>query len=234
MVTAVPSPPTDVSHHASVVPTPLTDAKRRIVDRLKRLDDATAAELAKALGLTATAVRQHLVSLADVGLVQPRPRPTTGPGRPSQAWVLTPLARELFPDRHGDLTVNLLTSVRNALGEEGLDRVIAERTRSQREAYRAAVVPSGHWRDRAGALAAVRSAEGYLAEVVDDPDGDGVLLVEHHCPICEAATACQGLCQGELELFDEVLGPDVEVVRTQHLLSGDARCVYRIQPVPGA
>lgn len=216
----------------SAVPTPLTDAKRRIVDRLKRLDDATAAELARALGLTSTAVRQHLVSLAEVGLVQPQPRATAGPGRPSQAWVLTPLARELFPDRHGDLTVNLLTSVRNALGEKGLDRVIAERTRSQRAAYRAVVKPSGNWRTRAEALAAVRSAEGYLAEVVDAPDGDGVLLVEHHCPICEAATACQGLCQGELELFDEVLGSDVAVVRTQHLLSGDARCVYRIRPKP--
>lgn len=224
--------PSSAALSATAVPTPLTDAKRRIVDRLKRLDDATAAELAKVLSLTATAVRQHLVSLAEVGLVQPQPRGSPGPGRPSQAWVLTPLARELFPDRHGDLTVNLLTSVRKALGTEGLDRVIAERTRSQGEAYRAVVPSRGAWRTRIEALAAVRSAEGYLAEVVDAPDGDGVLLVEHHCPICEAASACQGLCQGELELFDEVLGADVEVVRTQHLLSGDARCVYRVRSQP--
>ncbi|HEV2310721.1 MAG TPA: hypothetical protein VGU73_09365, partial [Acidimicrobiia bacterium] len=61
------------------------------------------------------------------------------------------------------------------------------------------------------------------------PDGDAVLLVEHHCPVCTAAAACTGLCRGELDLFRTVLGDDVEVERTQHLLSGDARCVYRIR-----
>ena len=42
---------------------------------------------------------------------------------------------------------------------------------------------------------------------IDDPDGKGVLLVEHHCPICTAASACAGLCSSELELFREVHGP---------------------------
>jgi predicted ArsR family transcriptional regulator len=83
-------------------------------------------------------------------------------------------------------------------------------------------------RTRADALARVRTEEGYLAEVVDDPDGHGVLLVEHHCPICTAASACAGLCASELELFREVMGPEVRVERTQHLLSGDRRCTYRL------
>ena len=64
------------------------------------------------------------------------------------------------------------------------------------------------------------------------PDGDDVLLVEHHCPVCSAATACTGLCRGELDLFREVLGDDVEVERTQHLMAGDARCVYRVRRRP--
>ena len=63
----------------------------------------------------------------------------------------------------------------------------------------------------------MRTGEGYLAEVVDAPDGDGLLLIEHHCPICDAAKACTNLCSAELDLFRDVLGPDVEVIRTQHL-----------------
>jgi predicted ArsR family transcriptional regulator len=59
-------------------------------------------------------------------------------------------------------------------------------------------------------------------------DGDAWMLVEHHCPVCEAARACTGLCRTELDLFRATLGPDVEVERTQHLLSGDARCAYRV------
>jgi hypothetical protein len=60
-------------------------------------------------------------------------------------------------------------------------------------------------------------------------DADGsYLLVENHCPICAAATACQGFCRSELQIFQEVLGDDVQVARTEHVLSGARRCAYRI------
>ena len=65
-------------------------------------------------------------------------------------------------------------------------------------------------------------------------DGDGLVLVEHHCPICTAATACPGFCRSELELFRDTLGPDVTVERTAHLLAGDVRCAYLIRPVDAA
>jgi len=59
-------------------------------------------------------------------------------------------------------------------------------------------------------------------------DGVDLLLVERHCPISAAAQTCAGLCGGELDLFRRVLGDDVRVERTQHLLAGDACCAYRI------
>ena len=79
-------------------------------------------------------------------------------------------------------------------------------------------------------LADIRSAEGYLAEVRDGEDGS-LLLLEHHCPVCDAASTCQGLCRSELELFKAALGDDVAVERVQHLLAGDQRCAYRITTV---
>jgi predicted ArsR family transcriptional regulator len=118
--------------------------------------------------------------------------------------------------------------VRTALGDDGLARVIDARAEKQRAAYERAMPKRGSLRARAEALARVRAEEGYVAEVIDDPEGRGVLLVEHHCPICAAATSCPGLCSSELELFRTVLGPQVSVERTQHLLGGDRRCAYRI------
>ncbi len=208
--------------------TGLTDAKRRVLERLKRVDGASAGELAEGLGLTEAGVRQHLDALEELGLVSRQTRPAEGRGRPPVVWSITPLAAELFPDRHGDLTVELLDAVRAAVGDEGLDRVIDARAARQLDAYRA-VVPAGPdatLRRRVGALARQRSVEGYMAEA--RPDGEDVLLIEHHCPVCRAATACQGLCRGELDLFRGVLGEDVTVERTQHLMAGDPRCVYRI------
>ena len=76
-------------------------------------------------------------------------------------------------------------------------------------------------------LADLRREEGYMAEA--RRDGRSWVLVEHHCPICAAATACQGFCRNELALFRSVLGPDVTVERTEYLLEGGDRCAYRIE-----
>ena len=204
--------------------------KRRILERLIRAD-TTVAELARTLDMTEAGVRQHLDALAENGLVASRTRPGEGRGRPPTVWTLTDLAQDLFPDRHDDLTVDLISAVRAALGDEGLQRVIDARTEQQRTAYLKTIPKRGSLRARAEALARVRAEEGYLAEVIDDPEGEGVILVEHHCPICTAASACAGLCTSELELFREVMGDGVRVERTQHLLSGDRRCAYRLTKV---
>jgi len=208
----------------------LGTTKRRLVERLKRAD-ATAGELAQVVGMTEAGVRQHLDALAENGLVTSHTRPAQGRGRPPTVWTLTDLAQDLFPDRHDDLTVELISAVRTALGEKGLARVIDARGEAQHAAYERAVPRRGSLRTRLEALASVRLAEGYDAEVVDDPDGDGLLLVEHHCPICTAAAACPGLCGAELQLFRDVLGPQVDVERTQHVIAGDRRCTYRVTSV---
>jgi predicted ArsR family transcriptional regulator len=204
------------------------DAQRRIVDHLKRSSPCKTADLAEALGISGAAVRPQLAELEDKGLVQQELQPTSGRGRPPSAWSLTPLAIDLFPDRHRDLTVELLEAVRTAVGEEGLEAVLAARDRAQLEVLGEALGDRSDLRERTEVLAAHRTRQGYMAEVVDD--GDALLLVEHHCPVCAAAESCQSLCRNELDLFRDALGPTAEVERTQHLLSGDDRCVYRIRP----
>ena len=203
----------------------LSLSKRRIVDALKRRS-MTGPELARQFDRTAEAMRQQLKDLADHGLIRSAPRTSSGAGRPPMEWSLTDLALDLFPDRHADLTVSLIESIRGAVGDDGRDQVIAQRTAEQLKQYRSRLRGAG---DKLAVLAKLRSDEGYMAEVIDAPDGDGRLLVEHHCPICDAAATCQGLCQGELELFRGALGTKVTVTRDQHLLAGDERCVYRVR-----
>lgn len=208
---------------------PVTAAKRRLLERLKRTGPASARELAEALGLTDVAVRQHLLALQDSGLVEQSMRPAAGRGRPGVLWSLSALAAGVFPDRHADLTLELIRATREALGEDGLLRVIDVRAAKQAEAY-GAKIPGGKatLRRRVEALARERTAEGYMAEVVREPDG-AYLLMEHHCPICDAARSCVGLCHAELSVFRKALGSGVAVERVQHLLSDGERCVYRIR-----
>jgi predicted ArsR family transcriptional regulator len=209
-------------------PSSISDAKRRLVELLKRRGPLSAREIADQLDLTGAAVRQHLQALDDRGLVESGQRPPAGRGRPAQVWSLSPLADDLFPDRHADLTVGLLSALRDSLGDDGLQTVIDTHAGRQAQAYGDAMPAGGSVKKRVEALARQRTAEGYLAEVIDEGRGS-YLLVENHCPICDAATACAGLCRAELDVFRAALGDDLTVERTAHLLSGDERCVYRIR-----
>ncbi len=204
----------------------LTDAKRRIIERLKRAESATASELAAEFGLTDTAIRQHLEALETIGLVARAQGTAVGRGRPPVNWRLTPMAAELFPDRHADLTVELIQSIRQSLGEDALGHVIRTRHERQLNAYREQIDPGADVAVKVRRLADIRTAEGYVAEATTD--GDTLVLTEHHCPIRDAAGVCLGLCTAELELFREALGDGVVIERDQHLLTGAQRCSYRI------
>ncbi len=81
---------------------------------------------------------------------------------------------------------------------------------------------------RVAQLAEIRSRDGYMADY--DKDDEGFLLIENHCPICVAAKACQGFCRAEMNIFQSVLGEEVQITRTEHIVAGDRRCAYRIKP----
>ncbi len=204
----------------------------RILMALKMHGALSAAALGEMLGITSEAVRQQLLRLADENLVEARSA-SGGVGRPTQLWSLAPAAQARFPDTHAALTVQLLDIVRTRLGEDTLNAIIAARESDTREAYMAAMEPADDLRARVAALADQRSREGYMAAWTEQPDGS-VLLVENHCPICAAATACQGFCRAELDVFRSVLGPDVSVERLEHIVSGGRRCTYSIRSLADA
>jgi predicted ArsR family transcriptional regulator len=78
----------------------------------------------------------------------------------------------------------------------------------------------------------MRTDEGYMAEVQAQDDGS-FLLIEKHCPIGAAAVVCTGLCGKELEAFQAVLGKDVVIERTEPIVIGARRCVYRVSSRTG-
>ena len=206
----------------------MSEAKQRLLERLKRGGETTTATLAEEMKLTEVAIRQHLAALEAMGLVEQRTSAPDGRGRPAILWSLAERSQAFFPERHAELTVGLIEAAREAVGEDGLQRIVDARALRQIEAYRAGLPPvDAPLIDRLDALARRRTAEGYMAEVVEDEPGS-YRLIEHHCPICDAARCCVGLCGAELTVFQQALGPDIEVVRSQHLVSGDDRCVYRV------
>lgn len=207
---------------------PSERSQDRILFHLKSRGSQTAGDVAQRLGMTAAGARQHLLKLLDADLVESEDS-REGRGRPKKRWRLTDRGHARFPDRHSELTLELLKSTRALFGADGLDRLIVHRERASIADYRRRLGPRRSLRRTLDALAAIRSSEGYMASVQAEGRG-AFLLVEDHCPICAAAASCQGLCRSELAIFRAVLGPDVTVERTDHIVAGARRCAYRIAP----
>jgi predicted ArsR family transcriptional regulator len=201
--------------------------RRAITKLLKTEGPIDSAKLAKRLGLTAMGVRQHLYALQREGLVTAEERPVPI-GRPAKFWSLTREADRLFPEAYAELSVALINSVKDAFGDEGLDRVLTSRCARQRMDYGKRIRPGDSLKRKLEELAKVRTEEGYMAEIRAEGEGS-YLLIENHCPICAAANACQGFCATELDLFRSVLGPGITVERAEHIISGDHRCVYKVR-----
>ena len=193
---------------------------------LKTRGPQTAQALAALMGLTAMGVRRQLEAAVEEGLVRFEDSPGKV-GRPVRRWMLSESGNARFPDRHAELTLDLILGVRTLFGESGLDKLIAMREEASERAYRERIDRTATLDDRVAALAAVRTVEGYMASTEPRVDGS-VLLHENHCPICTAAQACQQFCRSELAVFRRVLGPGTIVVRVEHQLEGARRCSYLV------
>jgi len=193
---------------------------------LKTRGPQTAQVLAGLMGLTAMGVRRQLEAAVDDGLVRFEDSPGKV-GRPVRRWMLSDSGNARFPDRHAELTLDLIQGVRTLFGESGLEQLIARREEASELAYRERIDRSAPLDDRVAALAAARTLEGYMADTEPRVDGS-VLLHENHCPICTAAQACQQFCRSELAVFRRVLGPGTVVVRIEHQLEGERRCSYLV------
>jgi len=197
----------------------------RFLMLLKTRGALTASAIAEELGMTKEGARLQLLKYSEEGLIQAE-NESSGVGRPKQFFSLTTAGHAKFPDTHAELTVKLINTIRNTLGDNALQSIMDANEQTGRDKYMMELAPIDALEGRIAKLTEIRSREGYMAEY--SKDEDGYLFIENHCPICAAATSCQGFCSGELNVFRFVLGEKVDINRLDHIVSGDRRCSYRI------
>ncbi|MGE6576682.1 helix-turn-helix transcriptional regulator [Paenibacillus xylanexedens] len=204
-----------------------TSTRRAIINLLKERGGMDVVTLSTQFSLSGMAIRQHLNALKEEGLVtnveEARPM-----GRPTKLWILTPAANRFFSSGYSDLSVSLIHSMKEAFGNEGLDKLLDVRNKNMQERYLQQLGNASGVREKLEKLAEIRTNEGYMAEVKEQDDGS-LLFIEKHCPICEAAAVCTGLCKNELHLFKTVLGDNVHIERGEYILAGGRNCVYTVR-----
>lgn len=209
-----------------------SNLRRDLLLRLRVDGPSTPDQLAARLGASRTGVLQQLRALETAHLVS-RQTIRHGVGRPRHLYDITADAQDLFPSAYEGLAAGLLAAIEAVGGTDLLEEVFAARCRQLgrlvRENMASRVVDDAPLVERVQELAVIQTANGYLAGAVVNVDGS-IRLQEHNCAIYHVAAGSPAACQAELELFSDVLGADV--VREQHIVSGDRCCSYRISERP--
>ena len=203
----------------------LQPSRRALVYELKRRGEATADELAEVLGLTVSAVRQHLLGLAKDGLVEYR-SVADGRGRPRHLHRLTTRGHGLFPAAYGELTNELLSYFAEA--DAALVDTAFERRRHRRLQQALARLEGKSLAEKVPELARILDEDGYLADFESLPDGTW-RITEHNCAIFAVARRYGQACGSEIGFLRDAL-PEAEVDRVAHMVAGQHVCSYRVAP----
>jgi DeoR family suf operon transcriptional repressor len=205
---------------ADVAPSP---TQRRVLTALKRRGEATADELAAALGTSASAVRQHLSALRSAGLVAAR-QERGQPGRPADRYHATELTEPLFNTTATDLSIEILRHVEEE-DPELVDRIFDRRRRQLVDDVELKL--SGQPIDeRVRILAELLDEQGYLADF-DKIDDNHYRINLHSCAIWPVASRYRQACTAELEFVRDLI-PDGTVERVTHKTTGAHACAYDI------
>jgi len=106
----------------------ITGTRSGILETLKRAGSLTAADLAREMGVSAIAARQHLSVLEAEGLVEASLRRKSGVGRPSSVYHLTEKGQETFPRLYDEFLLLVLKGVREIGGVSGMKALLDWRT----------------------------------------------------------------------------------------------------------
>ncbi len=204
----------------------LGDTQQAILLALKRLGDATQAQVAVEVPFAPATLREHLQSLVARGLVQRCGSRHAKPGRPEVVYGLTARGEALFPSRAPDVLRELMVYLLHTGHTRLLERFFAQRVAARRPAALARV----HGLTGAARLqetARILSDEGFMALVGGTPEEPTLRLC--HCPIRDVVSVTRIPCRYEQRLIAELLERPLD--RVEYLPDGGAACSYS-EPVP--
>lgn len=163
--------------------------KRTLLDLLLK-HERTAEDLATGLGVSATAVRQHLATLTGSGIVERR-KADTATGRPAYLYRLTDLGRRLYPKRHDLLLRGLVDAMLARQGRQWTLTIVSDVARALADA---AELPRGKSADRWRAALAWLEAEFAWEADVEDLPGGRRRVVLHQCPFRAVSVDHPAVC----------------------------------------
>lgn len=201
-----------------------SETRKAILMAIKQTGSETIASLASKLKISSEGVRQSLIQLERDGLIERHmKRSKPGGGRPAIKVRLTSKGETLFPKQYDALTIEIIDTVVNQLGNSTLKEIITTLAETRVK----------EWEGKLSGLSlAERVSSLKDLYVTDDPfmdveyGGETIRLIERNCPFYDVALKRPVLCNVTLSTLTRLLG--FRVVREKSFQNGDGCCIFRI------
>jgi predicted ArsR family transcriptional regulator len=196
-------------------------------------------ELAKRLGVTATAVRQRLDRMMRAGLISrttvssgasTAAKPATGRmrGRPSHVYSLTEKGRRTGGDNFRDLAIVLWREIRS-VSEPAVRRGLVTRIGAAMAGMYRDEVSGSTPRQRLESTARILQDRRISCGVEPSSDGSGdglSVLTSYACPYPDLAEQDRGICAAERAMLQDLVGSAVHLSECR--LDGASCCRFTV------
>lgn len=177
-------------------------------------------QMAAQLGITRTAVREHVAALERDRLITAGALASSTGGRPGRLYALTPRGLALFPKQYDLMARMLLGALTQHLGTEGTEAALGDLGKTLGSQLKPQIA-AGNLAERTRAIAALMGELGYQASA---PAADEPTIEALNCVYHELARDNQSVCQLDLALIGTLA--DAHVEHRACMARGDNACVF--------
>jgi DeoR family suf operon transcriptional repressor len=185
-------------------------------------------ELVSAVGLSRTAVNQHLIALENAGHISKAASRKTG-GRPQHVYVLTDSGTNLlFPKQYSWFSKMLIDTLRQQVGPEQVSQFMYDLGVK----LSAGLIPrlvGKNRTERIDEIVKIMNETGFVAKTVDPPEAGKLPRVEcKNCVYHDLSKDYPEVCRFDIGFLSGLMGAEVE--HQSCMQRGGEACRFRFIP----
>lgn len=194
---------------------------------LDRKSGATLDELVSAVGLSRTAVNQHLIALERDGYVR-KATPRKTAGRPLHVYVLTEEGANLFPKQYSWFSKMLIQTLRQQVGEQQVSQYMYDLGVT----LSASLIPrlvGKNRTERIDEIVKIMNETGFVARTVAGAGSEKLPRVEcKNCVYHDLSKDYPEVCRFDIGFLAGLMGAEVE--HQSCMQRGGESCRFRFIP----
>ncbi len=204
----------------------MSERQREILSLLNEHQDGLSIpKLEDSLGISRTAVNQHLTNLERDGLVSKGQSEKTR-GRPGYVYLITGKGIDQLPKQYSWFSELMLDALKNQLGAEGVTKFLRELAVGVGQQLQSRLIgkPPAHQIDEVNAIL---NELGYDAQVTPAAiPGELPMIAASNCVYHKLATKHPEVCEFDIALMSELLNSQVE--HLECMVRDGAKCRFRV------